>query len=180
MKIYQTILSSIFLTIILACNSGHSDDKSNHIEWKTIILPNGWELQTPENFKDSTGQGTDSNPGHIYSDSEDIVLQFDCGRDMILREDCDFNKQIIASEKEITEGFYKDYYKVPILHKAYIDTIDNKVATIVTPTEIGKGTVSISISDCKSGFWTGIKGENLSGKDEKLILKIFKTLKRNN
>jgi hypothetical protein len=166
--------------MILACESRNSKEMQIHADWITLTLPNGWELQTPRTFKDTTVQGVDSHPGYIYSTSDSILLEFDSGGEMLMTEECDFDKQVRDAENSISSGFYKDFYKVPTEHKAFVDTIDNKIAVIVIPTQTGRGTVDISISDCKSGLWLGITGKNLSAKKEKLIRDIFTTIKLRN
>jgi hypothetical protein len=176
----QIIITTILLFLFISCESRKTKEKTKHPDWVTLTLPNGWQLQTPKNFKDTTVQGIDSDPGYIYSKSDSIVLQFDSGVELLPKDDCDFSKQVDEAKKDIISGFYKDFYKVPTLHKAYIDTIDNKVATFVLPIQTGKGTVGISISDCKSGHWLGIRGQNLNGKREKLVLDILNTLELKN
>ena len=176
----QIILLSIILFIFNSCESRKKKEKPNHPDWVTLNLPNGWQLQTPSNFKAKAVQGIDSEPGYIYSKTDSIVLEFDSGFGPFPNDDCDFSKQVDEAKKDIVSGFYKDFYKVPKIHKAYLDTIDNKVATFVLPTQTGKGTVGISISDCKSGYWLGITGQNLNGKREKLVIDILKTLELKN
>ncbi len=176
----QPIIATILLFLFISCESRKTKEKPSHPNWVTLTLPNGWQLQTPRNFKDTTVQGIDSDPGYIYSKSDSIVLQFDSGVELSPKDNCDFDKQIADAKKDIVSGFYKDFYKVPTLHKAFIDTIDNKVATFVLPTQTGKGIVGISISDCQSGHWLGIRGQNLNDKREKLVVEILKTLELKN
>jgi hypothetical protein len=176
----QIFISITFLTLFFSCEPRHLKEQPEHPNWITLTLPNGWQLLTPNDFKDTTVQGVDSDPGYIYSKSESIMLYFDSGAELLPKEDCDFNKQLADAKRNIDFGFYKDFYKVPTLHKAFIDTIDNKIATFVIPTQTGKGTVGISISDCETGLWLGIRGQNLNTEQEKLVLEILQTLKLKN
>lgn len=82
------------------------------------------------------------------------------------------------AKASIDTGFYKTFYKIPVSHKAYIDTIDNKIAIILKPTKVGEGAVGIEVLGCKKEAWIGIKGTNLSGEKEKLVMEIYKTLKK--
>lgn len=178
MKIF---INSLFITLILtACFCRQPNEKQSIInpEWIKLNLPNGWTFYAPKSFSTKQLQGVDSEPGVINSTQDSIYLQYDSGEEMILKkEKCSFQNSLRKAKHDITNGFYKDFYKVPLIHIAYIDTIDNKIAVIVKPTKKGDGTVGISISDCETGEWLGITGTDLSIEKEKLVLEIFKTIK---
>jgi len=177
MKIFiNTLLITLSLT---ACFCRQQNEKRTIInsEWLKLNLPNGWTFYAPKSFSTKQLRGIDSEPGVITSIQDSIYLQYDSGTEMLKREKCSFQNSFKNAKHDITNGFYKDFYKVPLIHIAYIDTIDNKIAVIVKPTKKGDGTVGISISDCETGEWLGITGTNLSIEKEKLVLEIFKTIK---
>lgn len=147
------------------------------VDWIKLTLPNGWTLHAPKNFDTKALLGIDSKPGAITSKKDSIYLQFDSGTEIQRHEKCTFQNSVEQAKNDIENGFYKDFYKVPVLHSAYIDTIDNKIAIIIKPTKEKEGTVKISISDCETGEWLSIKGIDLTIEKEKLVLEIFKTIK---
>lgn len=176
----KSIISILFFAISLTFSSCRQTTKKEnliHPDWTELILPNGWTLYAPKTFYAKPLQGIDSEPGVINSKQDSVYLQFDSGTEMLKQKECNFKNSIREAQKEIETGFYKTFYKVPSEHSAYIYTIDNKVAVIVTPTVKGHGTVGVSISDCKTGKWLGITGTDLSPEKEKLVLDIFKTIK---
>ena len=172
----QTLLFAFSLTI-LSCKQRDKNPTAINSAWVQFSLPHGWTFYAPKNFSSKPERGIDSDPGGISSSIDSIYLDYDSGTKFLKDDNCDFQKSVIKAQNDITNGFYKDFYKVPLLHKARVDTIDGKVAIIVTPTKTGNGSVDISISDCKSGAWLGISGTNLSVDQEKLVLAIFKTIK---
>ena len=177
MKILKNILLLTLSLAIISCRTNNKKDPIINSEWIKLDLPNGWTLYAPKSFAAKTLQGMDSQPGVIISDQDSIYLQYDSGIEMLKREECSFKNGYSRAKDEIENGFYKDFYKVPVLHTAYIDTVDNKIVVIVKPTKEGEGTVGISISSCETGEWLGITGVNLTSENEKLVLEIFKTIK---
>ena len=177
----KTFINSLLITLSLtACFCRQPNEKQTVInpDWIKFKLPNGWTFYAPKSFTTKQLQGLDSEPGVINSTKDSIYLQYDSGEEMVfIKEKCSFQNSFRKAKNDITNGFYKDFYKVPLVHTAYIDTIDNKIAVIVKPTKKGEGTVAISISDCESGKWLGITATNLSIEKEKLVLEIFKTIK---
>lgn len=173
----KPIFSIILLFLLFSCETKIEKEQNKHPNWNTLTLPNGWKIQAPKGFKVFLAQGIDSNPGYIYSKSDSIELEFDSGRKGVIKKDCNLSKQVIEAKKDITSGFYKNFYKLPILHKAHIEIINNKVATIILPSKTSNGKVEISIDDCNTGNWLSVKGKNLSLQDEKLVVNIFRTLK---
>ncbi len=176
MKILKNILLLTLSLTIFSCRTTNKKDLIVNPEWTKLNLPNGWTLYAPKNFATKTLPGIDSQPGVINSNQDSIYLQYDSGTEMLKREKCSFQNSFAKAKKEIENGFYRDFYKVPLLHTAYIDTVDNKIAVIVKPTKEGEGTVGISISSCETGEWLGITGTNLTREKEKLVLEIFKTI----
>jgi len=179
MKQTAITLLIIALYFFCSCNSKSEEKPSAHPDWKQHQLPNGWSFWAPPEFRSYEAQGIDSEPGFIISEKDSIHLQFDSGVEFRKTKTCDFSNDFAEARKDIRDGFYKEFYKVPTVHSAYIDTIDNRVAIVVKPTKTMKGTVGVSIKDCETGAWLGIDGENLSQQSEALVLSIFKTIKFN-
>ena len=176
MKWRCLVLFFITIFIVTSC----SDNQTKYVGppgWIKKSLPDGWTFFAPTNFICKKLQGIDSHPGYIYSTIDSLMLEFDAGRKMEKNRNCDVKEELSAAQASIDTGFYKSFYKLPTMHNAYVVTIDNKVATIVQPVKIGKGTVGVSISDCVSNTWLGITGENLSPKRQKLALEIYKTIR---
>jgi hypothetical protein len=96
------------------------------------------------------------------------------------QDNCDFQEALEKAQRDIASGSIKEFYDVPIKHKAYLDTINGLIATIIIPSVPGEGFIDIEISDCESGRWLGIKSKNCSSDKEKLILEIFNTIRLNN
>lgn len=156
------------------------------IGWEKLILPNGWSLYAPKGFKVITYQGIDSDPGRIYfgqdttfhlrfdsSQDSTFFLSFDSGVDVeilrnLRRDSC---KQM--RNEAIEKGSYLDFHHV---HTAYIDTVSDLLAVIVKPKKSGIGTLLISVSDCWTGAWLGIRGENVPKDKEEVVLGMFRTL----
>jgi len=177
MKPFKNILLLTLSLTIFSCGTTTKKDPIVNPEWTKFNLPNGWTLHAPKNFTSKALQGIDSQPGVINSNQDSIYLQYDSGTEMLKRENCSFQNSFAKAKDNIEHGFYKNFYEVPLLHIAYIDTIDNKIAVIVKPTKEGEGTVGISISSCETGEWLRITGTNLTSQKEKLVLEIFKTIK---
>jgi hypothetical protein len=176
----KTLINSLFIAlslIVLSCRQTNNQEITINSEWTKLNLPNGWTLYAPKNFTTKTLQGIDSEPGVINFNQDSIYLQYDSGTEILKREKCSFQNSFEKAKEDIDNGVYKGFYKVPSVHTAYIDTIDNKIAVIVKPAQNGEGTVGISFSDCETGEWLGITGTNLTIEKEKLVLEIFKTIK---
>lgn len=177
MKILRNILLFAFSIAIFSCNQANKKNSAINPKWTKFNLPNGWSFYAPKTFSTKQMQGIDSQPGVIVSNQDSIYLQYDSGTEILKREKCNFQKDFEKAKDDIENGFYKDFYKIPILHTAYIDTVDNKIAVIIKPAKEGQGTIGINISYCETGEWLGITGTGLTSKREKLVLDIFKTIK---
>ena len=176
----MTIKTLLFLYLsltIFSCKPTNKNEVTINPTWTKFSLPNGWTFYAPKNFMTKALRGIDSDVGVINSKQESIYLQYDSGTEMIKKEKCSFQNSFENAKESIHNGFYKEFYKVPFVHIAYIDTIDNKIAVIIKPTKNGQGTVGISISDCETGEWLGITGTGMTIEKEKLVLGIFKTIK---
>ncbi len=169
-------LAGLLVLLYFSCNSVNQKTNSIKPGWHKLTLPNGWIVYAPKSFTSSNLRGVDSAPGSIVSKTDSVNLQFDSGQSDH-NENCSADKKIKYATDEIDTGFYRTYYHIPYQHTAAIDTIDNKIAVIVKPTKIGKGTVGIEIYGCKNQPWLGITGENLTAKQEALVLDIFKTIR---
>lgn len=168
-----------FCTILTACRQTLPQNKEIiHPNWTTLTLPNGWTIQAPTNFKIKLTRGVDSEPGYIYSSIDSLTLGFDSGIEFSFPDSCDFGKLLDAAKKKVEMPYYKELYKIPDQNTVHLDTIDNKIAKIITSNVKGMGLTNISISDCGSGAWIGIHGYNLSPDKEKLVLEMYSTLTR--
>jgi hypothetical protein len=177
MKSISPILLLAFVFVIISCKENKKKEIAIHPGWHKLSLPNGWIIYTPPDFVSKAGRGVDSEPGWIYSKKDSILLEYDSGAYEHNINSCDFQEHFQEAKASIDTGFYKTFYKVPFIHKAYIDTIDGKIAVIVTPTKVGKGTVEINIAGCHDGPWIEITGTKLIAEKEKLVLEIFKTIR---
>ena len=167
-----------FLLALVSCNQIEKEQTLIDPSWHKLTLSNGWTIYAPPDFISKSEQGIDSNPGIIYSKKDSIFLQYDSGPFESYNSHCDLQSHFEDAQASIDTGFYKTFYKVPVIHKAEIDTIDNRIAVILRPSKTGEGTVGIEISGCKHLSWIGITGKNLKGEKEKLVVKIYKTLKK--
>jgi hypothetical protein len=171
----RAIVFSIFLLFIFSCEQKPYKDKPNHLDWKSLDLPNNWTIEVPKNFKDSTAQGIDSAPGYIYSTTDSISLDFDSGRELFHKQDCEFSKQVDDAKKSPYAELFNE--RTGFNHKILVDTIGNRIASIILPTESGKGNIHLSIDDCLTGAWLGISERNLTEAQQKIVLEIFKTIR---
>jgi hypothetical protein len=178
-KIKFIVLFSAVITTMISCNRLEKKEFVINPAWHKLSLPNGWIVYAPSNFTTIAEHGVDSEPGLISSKKDSIFLQYDSGPYESNNKDCDLKRHFQEAKSNIDTGFYKSFYKVPLVHQARIDTIDSKIAVIVTPTKIGEGTVEIEIPGCKDQAWLGITGRNLTAQGEKLVLEIFKTIRLN-
>lgn len=161
----------------VSCKRKLKADISINPAWHKMSLPGHWEIYAPSGFETKTGQGVDSYGGYIYSKSDSIILEYDIAELFGPGKDCDLETTFRKLKADIDTGFYKNFYNVPITNLAYIDTIDNKLAVIVTPKKSGKGTFALSMSDCPSGASIGISERKIPPTKRKLVLEIFKTIK---
>ena len=178
MKIRFIFLAIVFSTF-LSCNNKHKSNTDIPAGWIKNPLPNGWIIYAPANFTCKPAQGIDSEPGYIYSSKDSIYLQFDSGRKMVKNEGCSLTDDFLKAKASVDIGFNKHFFYIGTTSVASIDTIDNNIAIIIKPFKDVTGTINIQISDCGSGTWLDITGNNLSPLKQKLILKIFKTIRRN-
>lgn len=162
--------------LFLSCSENSYNEI--HPEWIKIKIANGWFLKAPKEFKANVIQGIDSKIGYIFSKEDSIILDFDSGFNGINEEnDCSLKMQYYSVKNAIDSGnYYKDVYDVPKRHKVFIDTINNRIATIILPTKTGKGTLVVNVSDCRTGNNIGIKGQDFSASKEYLVLEILSTL----
>jgi hypothetical protein len=187
---YLTIIFLLFGHLMFSYGQRPDKDKPKHSDWETINLPDNWTLQAPINFKDSTSLGIDSQPGYIYSTKDKIFLEFNSGQDfptVILNKngqvvkhnsDCNFRKEVDREKKDLTTymiPFYNGHYRVS--HVFCIDTIGNRVASIITPKVVGKGVTNISIKDCSTGKYLSITGYDLTASIQNLVLEICRTIR---
>ncbi|MDE3184989.1 MAG: hypothetical protein KGM16_16375 [Bacteroidota bacterium] len=159
-----------FGILLISCNNNQTKIEVDPT-WIKHQLPYGWTITTPSKFKIGKLQGIDSQVGYISSLADSILLNYDIGDDIVPKDrDCNLSNEYeqanlrILNEKENQSNFQ-------------IDTIDEKIAIIETPKTKGNGQTRISIQDCKTGAWLGINGENLNSQREKLVVKIFQTIK---
>lgn len=168
MTVIKTII--FFGILFIGCKNNHTKIEVDPT-WVKHQLPNGWTITTTSKFKIGKLQGIDSQVGYISSSVDSILLNYDIGNDIVPKNrNCNFSSEYedaklrILSEKEYQSNFR-------------IDTIDEKAAIIETPRIKGNGQIRISIGECKTGSWLGINGENLNSEREKLVVKIFQTIK---
>jgi hypothetical protein len=146
--------------------------------WIKHKLPNGWTISAPSKFRTGNLQGIDSQPGYISSAEDSILLNYDTGIGMLLKNgEFDFSKEVQNAKSRISNQ-EEDYSGgIETLYDLRIDTIDEKVAIIKTPKIKGNGQMTISIQDCRTGAWIGIHGKDFNLEREKLVVKIFETIK---
>lgn len=186
---HKIIIFLLFGNFLFSYGQRLYKDKPKHSDWETFNLPDNWTLQAPKNFKDSTFLGIDTNPGYIYSTKDKIFLEFNSGQDfpttiinkkgqiVKINSDCNFRKEVDRKKKDITS------YRIPLFNGLYgvshifrIDTIGNRVASIITPKLVGKGVTDISIEDCSTGKYLTISGYDLTASVQTLVLEICKTI----
>lgn len=166
----------ILVLLIISCKRAAKEEVP-YLGWIKTFLPNHWIIYLPPGFVFKPERGVDSNPGLIISKKDTLTLKFDSGQEKIKMQDCDLHKSYLIAKASIDTGFYKEFYKVPVIHKAYIDTINGKIAIVILPQKTGQGTTAVEIlPDCKSGYWLGINCTGLSREKQDLMIKIFKTI----
>jgi hypothetical protein len=159
-----------FCIFVMGCKNNQTKIEVDPT-WIKHHLPYGWTISTPLKFKIGKLQGIDSQVGYISSSEDSILLNYDIGNEIIPKNrDCNFSNDVEQAKFRISNGQeYQSNFR--------IDTIDERIAVIETPKLKGNGQVRISIQDCKTGTWVGIHGENLNSEREKLVIKIFETIK---
>ena len=172
MTTQKTIIFLLLCILLLSCGRPYKEIPE-HSDWTSLNLPNGWTLQAPKNFKSSSAQGIDSDPGYIYSTLDSIFLEYDSS--VGHKFDCDFEKEIAEAKMPYMLSTYKQ--RTGINHIQSVDTIGDRAASIITSTQTDKGITQISIQDCKTGASLGITGNNLSADKKTLVLEIFRTVR---
>jgi hypothetical protein len=166
----MTIRAIIFLGILLIGCKNNKTKIEVDANWIKHHLPNSWTIYTPSKFKISKLQKVNSEAGFISSLEDSILLNYDTGNYLLLKEsDSSFTriyekaKLTILNEKENKSNFQ-------------IDTIDKKIILIKTSKTKGIGETKITIIDCKNGAIIEIYGENFNLEREKQIVKNFQTI----
>lgn len=175
MPTQKIIIFLLLSVLLLSCGQRPYKDITEKPDWTILNLPNGWTLQAPKNFKDSSDQGIDSNPGYIFSTLDSIFLKFDSGEEITHKHECDFQKEVDEAKRPYMLSKYKK--QTGISHIQRVDTIGDRVASIITSTKVGKGITNISINDCSTGAWLGITGNDLTPDKQALVLEIFRTIR---
>lgn len=157
----------------VSCNNKKSPslNKSTWIEYK---LDDYWVFNAPKGTKIIYLKGIDSTPGNIVLTMNDSVnLQFDSGLEMTLSDTvCNLGSDAVRAKFKIAQGLYKS----DTIHQAKIDTVNGKIATIITPVNTGRGWTEIHISDCESDRWLGIYGKDIPSDKQELVLKIYNSI----
>ena len=148
-------------------------------KWITYTLDNKWAFTAPKGAKIIYLKGVDSVPGNIVLPEDSVRLEFDSGFETSAIDTvCDLGSQAVYAKRDIARGSYKYLDKPDTLHNARVDTVNGKIATVITPMKIGRGTTRISISDCKSYTWIGLYGKNIPANKQELVLTIYKSLQQ--
>ena len=186
---HKTIIILLFGHFLFSYGQRPYKDKPQHSDWETLKLLDNWTLQAPRNFKDSTILAIDNHGGYIYSTKDNIRLEFTSGHDRgnlqphiighkLKKPDCNFRKQVERKKKDAVT------YYIPFLNGNYgvvhvfrIDTIGDRVASIITPKVVGKGVTNISVEDCPTGRYLIITGYDLTASIQNLVLEICRTIR---
>jgi|GEM_PF-4884165 hypothetical protein len=164
-------------------------DKNKVSECKEI-KNSSFSFCKPEEWKFQQKTGIDNSYYILVTENNDTIL-FENGR---YAENINLKKVLPPSAKGIDttwniESSIFRYSNTPSLDQAlgvfmdeYFvnDTIENKVVKIQIPKESGNGITGLYHIPVNNGKKITIRGENLSKKDEKILLKIFKSLSFNN
>lgn len=172
---YLAVAFVIFIAVfglVLVPNLIHGDELSlegvSQENWVTIdvdLLDGGdFTLLTPAGWEFEQGVGMDAQVGTISGDG--ITLQFAYG-------------MFIGNPIDATESGDK--------LESQSEVIDNRMASILTPKITGNGEVVIYFETPSTLIWDSyynpnqehflLFGENLTAKQEELVLAIFKTIK---
>jgi hypothetical protein len=171
----------IYFTIIILVGF-FTDIKGQtiHQDCMVIKIDTGWHLCVPDGFICEGGYGIDSYMGTISSKKDSVLLRFDImgwgGRE--LGFNCSLEFQTVMAKRFIQNpNIVKELYDVPATNRIYIDTIHNRIATIVVPQNKGKGITMIRIIDCPSGSNLFITAKDLNAEQQNLVLEMFQTIK---
>ena len=173
----------LFCLLLGACVSSSCTKKNarevDASKWIKHTLDNKWVFTAPKDTKIVYLKGVDSVPGNIILSADSIKLEFDSGFEMSAMDTiCNLGSEALHAKHEIERGSYKYLDKPDTLHNAQVDTVNGKIATIITPMKTGRGTTDISISDCKSHTWIGIRGKNIPASKQELVLTIYRSLQQ--
>jgi hypothetical protein len=170
-------LKLVFLILGATCIQSALSQKS---QWKVLQLPDNWTILTPQNILRKDLQGVDSYVGEIFSSADSLSLSFDIGKSFSIRLtdkfDCSLKTQAKETTKYLHDTTFKKIYNIPHINKAYLDTVSGRIAIIIIPKVIGNGITYVSITDCKTGDWLGISGNNLNQDQNNLVLRMFETI----
>jgi hypothetical protein len=176
------LISKVLLTACCAFVGCESRSNPEVIDsgWAVCKLDKFWLFNAPQGTKVIYDQGIDSTPGRIILATNDSVrLEFDSGFEMSFRDTvCNLGSEAIRAKRQIARGDYKYLDKPDTIHQAEVDTINGRIATIITPLKTGGGTTKISISDCASHRWLGIYGRNIPSDKQELVLKIYRSIRQ--
>ena len=173
-------LKCCFLAVasVSSCHTKNSASLIDTSSWTRYEL-DSWELDAPKGTKVVYLKGIDSVPGNIILAQDSIKLEFDSGYQMSEMDTiCSLGSEAIYAKREIARGAYNYLNKPDTLHSARIDTVNGRIATIITSVKPGRGTTEISISDCKSHTWIGVSGKNIPAGKQEFLLMIYKSLRR--
>ena len=178
---HRFLLSVFFLAFcgLTSCNNQDSFE-TNNPTWITYRLDKHWVFDAPKGAKIIYQQGIDSTPGNIVLTANDsVILEFDSGFEMSFRDTfCNLGSEAVHAKWRITRGDYKYLDKPDTLHQARIDTVNGKIATIITPLKSGSGTTEIHISDCESNLWLAVYGANIPPDKQELVLDIYRSIRQ--
>lgn len=170
----KAVVLGLISIILLACTPGGKHSSTEHAGWVTLKLLNGWSLSAPPGFTAEVKPGLNPRTGYIRSKSDGISLVYDRGT---TNEKKDMEQTYAESKYMMDSGFYQNMYQIPYDHTGTIDTVDNKIATIIQPVVTGHGTVAMILVDHNTGEWIDMRGTNFSPEQERLILEILRTLR---
>jgi hypothetical protein len=178
------LLFLLLIVQLFSCTQTTTKARVINPTWTKRNLPNGWSIYLPLAFKDSALHGIDSQHGYIVSLADSILLNYDSGREKILKgklsyDPCDFAYQVKMAKETIKYDEQDYFHEANKLYNLKLDTIDGKVAIIRTPIIKGKNRTEVQIRDCKSESWLTIYGQNFSAQQELLVLEIFNTISFN-
>jgi hypothetical protein len=94
-----------------------------------------WVFNAPKDTKVIYEKGIDSTPGRIIlAANNSLNLEFDSGFEMSIRDTvCNLGSEAVRAKLRIARD-------VDTLYQAKIDTVNGRVATIISPVKPGHGT----------------------------------------
>ena len=168
------LLCCIMLVASSCAKNNSGTDTSNWVKYR---LDTKWAFTAPKDAKIVYLKGIDSVPGNIILPADSVQLEFDIGFEMSSMDTvCNLGSEELYAKHQIARGSYKYLDKPDTLHNAQVDTVNGKIAIIITPMKTGRGTTDISISDCKSHTWIGVRGKNIPVSKQELVLAIYRSL----